>query len=118
MFQSSSTWAAVQASSDVSAPAATASAISAEPVSVVITCTAPSRHGFSGIAWRAAATAAAGQVNGAQDTLPVVYQGSTYGNAGAMEDRVLAHVRTGDLTVLAGLPLNTLDESTQRAVAE
>ena len=63
-----------------------------------------------------AATAAAGHVNGAQDTLPVVYQGSAYGSAGAMEDRVLAHVRAGDFTVLAGLPLNTLDEGTQRAV--
>ena len=48
MFQSSSTWAAAQASSVERWPCAIASAISAEPVSVVIALTAPSRHGSSG----------------------------------------------------------------------
>ena len=44
MFQSSSTCAAVHASSVVSRPAASASASSAEPVSVVTTLSAPSRQ--------------------------------------------------------------------------
>ena len=63
-----------------------------------------------------AATAASGQMNGAQDGLPVVYHGGMYGTAGAMEDRVLARVRAGDYDVLTGLSINTLDEDTQRAV--
>lgn len=63
-----------------------------------------------------AATAASGQVNGAQDGLPVVYHGGMYGTAGAMEDRVLGGVRAGDYTVLTGLSLNDLDEDTQKAV--
>jgi hypothetical protein len=63
-----------------------------------------------------AATAAAGQMNGAQDGMPVVYHGGMYGTAGAMEDRVLAHVRSGDYSVLDGLDINTLDEGTQQAV--
>ena len=45
MFQSSSTWAAAQAASTGKAPAASAKAINAEPVSVVIECSAPSGHG-------------------------------------------------------------------------
>ena len=45
MFQSSSTWAAAQAASTDSVPRASASAINAEPVSVVTECSAPSGHG-------------------------------------------------------------------------
>ena len=60
MFQSSSTCAAAHASSAARRPWSTASAISAEPVKVVMTCTAPSRQGSRGIAARAAASAASG----------------------------------------------------------
>ena len=60
MFQSSSTCAAAHASSTVSRPAASASASSAEPVSVVTTLSAPSRHGVCRDRRAAAAIAASG----------------------------------------------------------
>ena len=61
MFQSSSTCAACPGlSSAVSRPCASASASSAEPVSVVTECSAPSRHGSRGMAAPAAASAASG----------------------------------------------------------
>jgi hypothetical protein len=63
-----------------------------------------------------AATAAAGELNGAQNGLPVLYHGGMYGTAGAMEDRVLTGVRNGDYSVLEGLDLDTMDEDTQQAV--
>lgn len=63
-----------------------------------------------------AATAAAGELGGAQDGLPVVAGGAMLGRSGAVEDRVLAGVRAGDYSVLEGVPLNSLDEGTQRAI--
>ena len=63
-----------------------------------------------------AATSAAGELNGAQNGLPVLYHGGMYGTAGGMEDRVLTGVRNGDYSVLEGLELDTLDEDTQQAV--
>lgn len=63
-----------------------------------------------------AATAAAGEVNGAQDGLPVVAGGAMLGRSGAVEDRVLAAIRAGDYGVLDRVPLNSLPEDTQRAI--
>ena len=62
MFQSSSTCAACHAASTENSPRNMASASSAEPVSVVITCSAPSRHASSGMAALAACSAAGGWV--------------------------------------------------------
>lgn len=63
-----------------------------------------------------AATAAAGEMNGAEGGLPVVAGGAMLGRSGAVEGRILTGIRGGDYSVLNGVPLNSLSEDTQSAI--